>query len=184
MKFIGKKAISTYLSTNVDRNNLISYRTAGGRYWKIFIDREFSNISTSNKSRSFLPQYNRYVFISLLNSNMFWWYFANFFDLYNLKDYMIFNFKFDYNNEKELVALGQQLMESYELNKEVKSQFIKSRNQATEFETFNPKKSKLIIDGIDRCLGKLFGFSDAELDYIISYDIKYRMGKDDSDEDA
>ncbi len=30
--------------------------------------------------------------------------------------------------------------------------------------------------GIDRVLAKHYGFTDEELDFIINYDIKYRMG--------
>jgi hypothetical protein len=37
-------------------------------------------------------------------------------------------------------------------------------------------KSKPIIDEIDRVLAKHYGFTDEELDFIINYDIKYRMG--------
>ena len=32
---------------------------------------------------------------------------------------------------------------------------------------------------IDRVLAQHYGFTDEELDFIINYDIKYRMGKDD-----
>ncbi len=32
---------------------------------------------------------------------------------------------------------------------------------------------------LDRFLAKYYGFTDEELDFIINYDIKYRMGKDD-----
>ena len=39
-----------------------------------------------------------------------------------------------------------------------------------------PKKSKLIIDEIDKVLAKHYGFTEEELDFIINYDIKYRMG--------
>jgi hypothetical protein len=42
---------------------------------------------------------------------------------------------------------------------------------------FYIKKSKPIIDEIDRVLAQHYGFSDEELDYIINYDIKYRMGR-------
>ena len=41
-----------------------------------------------------------------------------------------------------------------------------------------PKHSKPIIDEIDCVLAKHYGFSDEELDFIINYDIKYRMGRD------
>ena len=39
-----------------------------------------------------------------------------------------------------------------------------------------------IIDEIDRVLAKHYGFTDEELDFIINYDIKYRMGRDSGDE--
>ncbi len=40
-----------------------------------------------------------------------------------------------------------------------------------------PKKGKPIIDQIDQVLAMHYGFTDEELDYIINYDIKYRMGR-------
>ena len=33
-----------------------------------------------------------------------------------------------------------------------------------------------VIDEIDKVLAKHYGFTDEELDFIINYDIKYRMG--------
>jgi len=38
------------------------------------------------------------------------------------------------------------------------------------------QKSKSIIDQIDSVLAKHYGFTDDELDFIVNYDIKYRMG--------
>ncbi len=40
------------------------------------------------------------------------------------------------------------------------------------------------LDDIDRVLAKHYGFTDEELDFIINYDIKYRMGRDGADGDA
>ncbi|MGQ9689638.1 MAG: hypothetical protein ACUVXF_12780, partial [Desulfobaccales bacterium] len=45
-----------------------------------------------------------------------------------------------------------------------------------EYQEFYPRLSKLIIDQIDQILAKHYGFTDEELDFIINYDIKYRMG--------
>ena len=39
-----------------------------------------------------------------------------------------------------------------------------------------PKLSKHIIDEIDKVLAVHYGFTPEELDFIINYDIKYRMG--------
>ncbi len=41
-----------------------------------------------------------------------------------------------------------------------------------------PKHSKPIIDEIDRVLARHYSFTDEELDFIINYDIKYRMGSE------
>jgi hypothetical protein len=43
-------------------------------------------------------------------------------------------------------------------------------------QVFSPRLGKPIIDQIDRVLAKHYGFTDEELDFIVNYDIKYRMG--------
>ena len=39
------------------------------------------------------------------------------------------------------------------------------------------------MDEIDRVIAKHYGFTGEELDFIINYDIKYRMGRGDSEGD-
>jgi len=41
---------------------------------------------------------------------------------------------------------------------------------------YQKKLSKPIVDKIDKLLAKHYGFTEEELDFIINYDIKYRMG--------
>ena len=175
-KLLKNNTISKYLVPQSE--NFIAYRTAGGRYWKIFINRIFATKSTSNKIK-FIRYELKTSLVSVLNSNLFWWYYVNYFDLYNLKDYMIFNFRysdFALNTLTELTHLGDQLMVSYENNKIVNQQYIRSKQQMSLFESFNPFKSKSIIDEIDKVLAKHYGFTEEELDFIVNYDIKYRMG--------
>ena len=45
------------------------------------------------------------------------------------------------------------------------------------YQRFTPKLSKPIIDQIDRVLAEHYGLTEEELDFIINYDIKYRMGR-------
>jgi hypothetical protein len=40
-----------------------------------------------------------------------------------------------------------------------------------------PKFSKPIIDEIDSVLASYYGFNEEELDFIVNYDIKYRLGR-------
>ena len=62
----------------------------------------------------------------------------------------------------------------------VKYSFIRER-QDCEFQEFRPSASEPIIDEIDRVLAAHYGSTDEELDFIINYDIKYRMGRDAGD---
>ena len=48
-------------------------------------------------------------------------------------------------------------------------------------QSFQPRLSKRNIDEIDAVLGECYGFFPEELDFIINYDIKYRMGADAED---
>ena len=50
------------------------------------------------------------------------------------------------------------------------------KNGITRYAQFNPRLSKPIIDEIDKVLAKHYSFTEEELDFIINYDIKYRMG--------
>ncbi len=45
-------------------------------------------------------------------------------------------------------------------------------------QSFQPRESKPIIDEIDKVLAEHYDFTDEELDFIINYGIKYRMGKE------
>ena len=44
------------------------------------------------------------------------------------------------------------------------------------YDEYYPKKSKLIIDSIDKSLKVHYKFTEEDLDFIINFDIKYRMG--------
>jgi hypothetical protein len=75
-----------------------------------------------------------------------------------------------------LGKLFDELMEDYKRNS-----IIRERRDCS-FQEFKPSLSKPIIDKIDLELGRLFGLTDEETDFIINYDIKYRMGGADDGE--
>jgi hypothetical protein len=56
-----------------------------------------------------------------------------------------------------------------------------AKHGTLSIQTFQPKLSKPIIDEIDCVLGKHYGLTDEELDFIINHDIKYRMGNVDDE---
>jgi hypothetical protein len=64
----------------------------------------------------------------------------------------------------------RKLMADYKKNSEIRVR------TDYRFQEFRPSKSKPIIDEIDTILATHYGFTPEELDFIINYDIKYRMG--------
>ena len=78
----------------------------------------------------------------------------------------------------ELSELGKDIEEDYQNNSHVieRNYSKKGRLFTMRKQHFYIKYSKPIIDEIDKVLAKHYGFTDEELDFIINYDIKYRMG--------
>ena len=60
-----------------------------------------------------------------------------------------------------------------------KIQTINYKKMGTlKIQSTYPRLSKTIIDKLDTVLAQHFDFTEQELDFIINYDIKYRMGRD------
>ena len=179
-KYRNHKEIREYLlPTSQTAKNFIAYRTAGGGYWWTFLNSEFKTRSLSNKVAYFAEQYDARVFMATLNSSLFWWYYFISYDLFNLKDYMIFSFQLNYPTDKslerELICLAEQLQK--ELLGNAIEYLIESKTKGPSYTfRYQNYKSKPTIDEIDRVLAQHYGFTDEELDFIINYDIKYRMG--------
>ena len=76
----------------------------------------------------------------------------------------------DVDTLSHLAVITQELMADIEMHSEVKQQ-----GQLKIQQTF-PRLSKEIIDRLDIVLAEHYGFTCEELDFIINYDIKYRMG--------
>jgi len=58
----------------------------------------------------------------------------------------------------------------------VRNYSARGRSYTMKKQYFYFRKSKSIIDDIDTILATHYGFTEEELDFIINYDIKYRMG--------
>lgn len=180
-KYFSQNTISVLTNPTVIRNNSIYYRTAGGGYWVTILNSQFKTTSLSNKSTSFQEIYKAKVISAILNSNLFWWYYSINFDQFNFKDYMIFGFRFNYPKESktinELVRLSEKM--ERELLKNATTYVINSKTRGSnETITYNKYYSKETMDEIDTVLAEHYGFTAEELDFIINYDIKYRMGKE------
>ncbi|MBE3560641.1 MAG: Eco57I restriction-modification methylase domain-containing protein [Ktedonobacteraceae bacterium] len=166
--------IRRYLAAIPNQNNMY-YRSAGGLYWKIFVNFPWPYQVTSNKQCSFQQPYDRDVFVALFNSSLFWWYYTVTFDTFNLKDYVLAGFRFSYPEDPAIVAALQ--MHCQRLMADFRQHARHLTRGGTGSYTIYARKSKAIIDEIDCVLARHYGLSENELDFIMHYDIKYRMDR-------
>ena len=116
---------------------------------------------------------------SILNSSIFYFFFKNYSNCRDFSEREIFSFpvgEFDESTLNKLTLLEKALEGNYKTNRERRSRNYESG--LVYYEEYYPQKCKPIIDEIDKVLAKHYGFTEEELDFIINYDIKYRMGKE------
>ncbi|OQX14218.1 MAG: hypothetical protein BWK80_42080, partial [Desulfobacteraceae bacterium IS3] len=184
-KVLSAESSISYLITK-NSSNRVYYRTTGGLYWKIFTN--FSpkfflkgKESKSSRETSFaVKDKNQDVMcVSLLSSNLFWWWYtvtSNLRDL-NPSDIQGFRFPLSILEDNQLLELGKRYLKNLDENSELLTRIQKQTGE-TQTQSFKISLSKPIIDEIDKVLAEHYGFTDEELDFIINYDIKYRMGKE------
>jgi methylase of polypeptide subunit release factors len=178
-----KKEIATCFAKT--SNNKVYYRR-GGLYWKVFVD--FVTGSSEEKIIDILPEIDKYAIIAALSSDLWWWYFTITSDCRHLGNRDIGTFPFDPRElsptaQKKLSDLGKQYVKDLKKNAVDAVRVYKGKN-SVECISFRVNQSKEIIDEIDTLLAGHFGFTPEELDFIINYDIKYRLGRDTENEDS
>ncbi len=113
-----------------------------------------------------------------MNSSLFYWLYqvrTNCRD-FNPSDYTTFPIP-ENLSDSDFSKVGVELMSLLDKTTSV-SKVNHSKTGSIQVEQFRPKMTKPVVDEIDRVLAQHYGFTPEELDFIINYDIKYRMGRD------
>ncbi len=179
-KILLKKKLDTYLNGEgiVYIHNAPQYFTRITTFKPYFWnERKGESLSVSVKMYAIKDKYQLTI-CSLLDSNLFYWWYVLMSDCRHLNKREIEQFPFfpvgaEYN--EKLLNLCILLMNNFKKHSSRKLSYLKTTGKI-EYEEYYPKYSKPIIDEIDRVLAKHYGFTEEELDFIINYDIKYRMG--------
>ncbi len=138
------------------------------------------------KKLCFDDQAIRDFYLAALNSSLFFWFFCSFSDVRNVNKREIDYFPCDaakasVENLEKMSTVANELMQNFEENSEYITNNYKKYGTLS-IQTFKPRLAKPIIDEIDKVLAVHYGFTDEELDFIINYDIKYRVGASLEDE--
>lgn len=163
-------------------NYKVYYRNAGIAYYNISLNFipffEINGIqSTSSTLKSIAINSKSMVdtIVSYLNSSTFALIYFCYSDCYHLTNKDLNRIYLSNFDIKLLSDKCNSLMTSLKRNSIIKSTSYKTKGNVVYQELY-PRYSKKEIDEIDKVLAKHYGFTEEELDFIINYDIKYRMG--------
>jgi hypothetical protein len=133
--------------------------------------------SEDYKEYHFAPPIGPYV--AAINSSAFYLYWQAFFDAFKAGKLCVESFPLGTTQQvqAEMIALAERLMQDIKNNSTRLRADYKTTGKV-EYDQFYPRNSKGVMDEIDQVLARHYNFTDEELDFIINYDIKYRLGAD------
>lgn len=164
----------------------IYYRNAGGRYWRLvksfpsyFSSSAGASSSTTEHELQVLTKYAG-AFVTVFSSSLFYWFWRVASNCRHLtkREFESFPVPNVLLVEPYLTILDQ-LRDEYEISLRANAvrKSVESRASGPiEQDGYRIAQSKDILDKIDSVIAKAVGLTDEQLDYIINYDIKYRMG--------
>jgi len=163
----------------------VYYRTTGGLHYRVFT--VFSTKSRKQAAIAFQSSTFRDVAFCAYASNlwnMFYYTYANCLDVsqFEVNKFPIGIAEMTNLHVSNLAMIAKELDQDLRKNAHAEVRHYKDQGDIDCY-TVEMRESKPIIDKIDRALAKHYGFTEEELDFIINYDIKYRMGKGEADED-
>jgi hypothetical protein len=177
-----KTAVKHFASKSEHR---VYYRTTGGLYWKVFTD--FAPAFNLNGKKDHSSRETWFTLgkkehvtpiVAALSSDIFWWWYTVTSNVRDLNPFDILNFPLPESalSDPAMQALGARYLKDLDKNS---SMLVRKQKQTgtTETQSFKIQKSKPIIDEIDTVLAGHYGFTAEELDFILNYDIKYRLGR-------
>jgi hypothetical protein len=165
---MNKNVISSYF---IGTKGLLTYSGGTGGYWL----RAFCEEQASNEYKIVFVDDTivKHSLLGIFNSNLFYYFWRLVSDCRHLTKNDINKFKIDLptDNPSKLVEVSKKQNNALIQTNEI-------REGKITYDQYRPSKTKLFIDQIDSLLAIHYGFTHAELDFIINYDIKYRMGKE------
>jgi hypothetical protein len=112
-------------------------------------------------------------------------WFVAYSDVYHCGREIISDFPVDldalvHKHGAELKVANHKLMESLQVNS-LRRSITYQKTGLVEYDEFYPKRSKIQINDIDKILSTYFGLSSDEEDFVLNYDVKFRLGRENED---
>lgn len=185
--------LSKYQAHGKGKKATLYYRNTGGLYWRIItnfrpkFEQDGIPMESSTESTiEFIDKDTLSIATGVLNSNLFWFYYVVFSSFHHVNSSDILDFPIDLSSmnddiRSKLIFATDEVMKSIKENSEFRQRIHKG-GSTSKTQTFFPSLSKKYVDDIDLILASHYGFTPDETNYIINYDIKYRIAEQ-SEED-
>lgn len=167
-------------------HNAPLYWIRGSKFAPYFYnEREGEKTSSQYKTLSVRNEKEQNLLLAVLNSSLFYIWFVVYGDMRHLNKREIETFPVcdvsDTDNDK-LASLLDNLASDYEKHK-VRKECVYAKTGLVKYDEYHPRPSKPYMDLIDSELARMYGLSDDELAYILNYDVKFRVGGEEFEED-
>jgi len=158
----------------VEPDGATIYYHSGGRYWRKALPEKLSSHYKPLRIQARIAP----VMLALLNSHLFYWYWIAFSNCMDVvaRDVLEFPvFRLEEVDPAPFVSLVTHLLTLYRESATTRAR-RGTRIQTSE-TTIDARRARTVIVAIDRLLAHHYGFNDEELDFVLSYDLKYRLGR-------
>ena len=156
--------IANYYGSSFSKSS-IYFRAAGGGYFLLiknqksitYIDGVLEDVK-AEKEIKINDAYNNSAIGAIVSSSLFYWNYIAYTDCRNLTKGYIDNFPAPILAVKDvdLANNGTTLFADYESNKFTKNTYYKSTGRNVIYDEYYPKRSKKLIDEIDKCIAKYY----------------------------
>lgn len=163
----------------------IYYRNAGGRYWRLvkstpsYFNSSRGDTSSSTELTMAVSGAAMPVLVALYSSSLFYWYWRVVSNCRHLtkRELAAFPISTSLLTGPSADALTK-LAKRYEKRLADTAVRVSTDGKSgwVEQDEYRVNQAKPILDEIDQILAQHYGLNAPQLDYIINYDIKYRMG--------
>lgn len=152
------------------------YYHSGGRYFRKCLREKLSN----EYKELYVPKGWGDAVLCLLSSSLYYWFWIGISDCYHVtkRDIGALPVPESLAGDPALHRLAQGLLKDLWAHAQTRQRSRANGEQRAEVN-FDVSKSKPIIDKIDSVLARHYNLSDAELELITNYDVKYRGNGDD-----
>lgn len=154
------------------------YRTAGGEYFNVVTD-----YSTGSSQENPFPVTKKFVKVigATLSTSLFWFYQQTYTDGLHIKQSELETFPlFDLESLtpaqiEQIENLYDEYLSDIESNVSVRTSSDNSSYHVTQFKNYKLNKSKHLADKLDDLIGKFYGLSAAEIEYLKNFELEIRM---------